>query len=385
VGCGCDQDIAKASVPKSTLCRIWHVLTHEPKTPFGDPCIVVPGHVIRKPDPCIYDQFLLMQLQQPVTWDNPDVRILLNGVEQPTYNLTVATDYDVEITVHNSSRDKPANNTSVDIRWVEFGAGGETRHPISTLTADVPIWPGTALVTTTWRTPDTPGHYCIEVELSHPDDGNPANNVGWNNTQVFAAQSPVERKVRIFNRYPGACPPIKEGGGPWVRPHRVFAGWALLGATGAPLLQDQISDNLPTVLAVLTLVGLGYVGMAALGLAAEWGFAWIKRRNREQRGVNPRRDRHDCHLVQVALDSYTYEDGSGKEFDPDGVYRPQPALWGATVEPSSFVFAPDEAFRDVALQVAAPDTPGQIAYFNLNVRQGGVPTGGVTIAITTGG
>jgi hypothetical protein len=44
----------------------------------------IPGRIISKPDPCIYSQFLLMQLDQPVTWDNPDVHIFLNGVEQDT-------------------------------------------------------------------------------------------------------------------------------------------------------------------------------------------------------------------------------------------------------------------------------------------------------------
>jgi hypothetical protein len=76
----------------------------------------------------------------------------------------------------------------------------------------VPIWPGTATVTLPWRTPATPGHYCIEVVLSHPNDGNPSNNRGWNNTQVKAAASRVDTPVRIFNRWPAGCPPPPEGG-----------------------------------------------------------------------------------------------------------------------------------------------------------------------------
>jgi hypothetical protein len=147
-----DRMTSKAGPAGCVLCRIWQILTRE-KTPEGDPCVVVPGHVIRKPDPCIYDQFLLMQLNQPVTWDNPDVRIFLSGVEQYTYNLTVGTEYDVTIEVHNSSRDDRADGTTVDVHWIEFGAGGQTRHPIATLSANVPVWPGTAIVTVKWRTP----------------------------------------------------------------------------------------------------------------------------------------------------------------------------------------------------------------------------------------
>lgn len=390
MGCGCQDGEHDRHRKRKCKCRwgilgrIWCVLTEE-KTPEGDSCVVVPGHVIRKPDPCIYSQFLLMQLEQPVTWDNPDVRIFRNGVEQDTYNLTAGTEYDVEIIVHNSSRDKPANGTAVDVRWIEFGAGGQVHHPISALVANVPLWPGTDVVATTWRTPDTPGHYCIEVELSHPEDGNPSNNRGWNNTQVHAANSPVEREIRVFNRYPDECPPVKEGGGPWVRPHRVFLGWAILGATAAPLLEHRVSDDVPYGVAILGLVAAGYVALAAVGLAAEWAFAWMKRRRREQHGRDLRTDRTDCHLVRLAVDSYEFEDGSGKEFDPASAFQGKGPTWPASLDPPSFVFQPGEAFRDVFLRVDAPDDPGVIGHFNVSVWQGGVPSGGVTVAITTGG
>lgn len=388
MGCGCagaERDgHARRRCRGGILCRIWCILTEE-KTPEGDSCVVFPGHVIRKPDPCIYSQFLLMQLEQPVSWDNPDIRIFRGGVEQDTYNLTAGTDYDLEITVHNSSRDKPANGTSVDVQWIEFGAGGQVRHPIAALAADVPIWPGTDVVATGWRTPDTPGHYCIEVELSHPDDGNPANNRGWNNTQVYAANSPFDREIRIFNRYPDECPPVKEGGGPWVRPHRVFAGWGLLGATAAPLLEHRVSNDAPLMLAILGLVAAGYVAASAVGLAAESSFAWMKRRRRRQRGENPRTDRVDCHLVQLALDSYEFEDDVGKEFDPETAFVGQGPTWPASLDPASFVFQPGEAFRDVQLHVDAPDAPGLVGHFNVSAFQGGVPSGGITITATTGG
>jgi hypothetical protein len=370
--------------PGCVLCRIWEILRRE-KTPEGDPCVVVPGHIIHKPDPCIYSQFLLMQLNQPVTWDNPDVRIFLNGVEQYTYDLTVGTEYDVEITVHNASRDKPADGTTVDVRWIEFGAGAQIRHPIVTLPTNVPVWPGTAIVTTKWRTPDIPGHYCIEVELTHPNDGNPANNRGWNNTQVHAAASPVARSIRVFNRYPEECPPVKEGGGPWLRPHRVFLGWGLLGMVASLLLHHTFLADTPPVLRGLALMAAGYVALSILGLAAESIFAWIKRRAIEQRGTNPRTDRVNCHLVEAAVDSYEFHDKVGKDFDPQDGFQGKPPVWPATVVPSSFVFVAGEAYRDIELRVDAPDEPGLRGIFNVSVTQGGVPSGGVTVAITTGG
>lgn len=385
--CGKTNDSTRPSGfwPGCILCRVWHILTHEPKTPEGDPCVVVPGHIIRKPDPCIYSQFLLMQLNQPVTWDNPDVRILLNGVEQNTYDLTVATEYDVEITVHNSSRDKPANGTTVDVRWIEFGAGAQIKQPIAVLPTNVPLWPGTAIVNTKWTTPDTPGHYCIEVELSHPNDGNPANNRGWNNTQVHAAGSPVNRSIRVFNRYPDGCPAVKEGGGPWLRPHRVFFGWGLLGAVAALLFHHFFLHDMRPVLRGLALMAAGYVIMSIVGLFAESIYAWMIRHRNEQRGTDPRKDRVSCNLVEIKVDSHEFDDKIGKDFDQKTAFQDKAPVWPAHVTPSSFVFTPGEAFRDVELHVDAPDDLGPPGVFNVSVWQGGVPSGGVTITITTGG
>jgi hypothetical protein len=384
--CGGTSNTALAATkwPGCILCRIWTILTRE-KTRDGDPCVVIPGHIAHKPDPCIYDQFLLMQLGQPVTWDNPDVRIFLGGVEQYTYNLTVSTEYDVEVTIHNASRDKAADGTVVDIHWIEFGAGGQIKTPIAVVSTNVPIWPGTAVITTKWKTPDVPGHYCIEVELTHVNDGNPANNRGWNNTQVHAANSPVTRDVRVFNRYPGECPTVREGGGPVLRPHRVFLGWGVLGAMAALLIGHEHLHNTPLITRTLAQMAVGYVVLAIVGLFLESIYAWIKRRANEQRGSNPRTDRTDCHLVNITVDSYEFGDKIGKDFDPNVAFKGKASIWGATISPSSFAFLPGEAYRDVKLQVDAPDDPGPSGHFNVSVWQGGVPSGGVTVEITRGG
>src|SRR5207237_8758135 len=124
-----------------TLCRICIILFNKRKT--GDPCVYFPEHVANRPDPCIYDQFMLMQLKLPVTWDNPDVAIFLGGVEQYTYDLKVDTTYDLAITVHNNSKEKQALGTQVEVRWLEFGAGGPGRHFITSAVAQVPVRPGT--------------------------------------------------------------------------------------------------------------------------------------------------------------------------------------------------------------------------------------------------
>jgi hypothetical protein len=188
-----------------TLCRIYAIIWNKRKT--GDRCTYLPARVINRPDPCIYSQFMLMQLHLPVPWANPDVNIFLGGVKQDTYHLLADTNYDVQITVHNSLYDQPANNTQVNAGFVEFGAGGPILHPITQLVTDVPVWPGVSVVHVSWRTPATPGHYCIDIRLYHPRDANPANNHGWNNTQVLAAHSPVQTSMRVFNRWV-AGPPI---------------------------------------------------------------------------------------------------------------------------------------------------------------------------------
>ncbi len=330
-------------------------------------------------------------MNQPVTWDNPDVAIFLDGAEQYTYGLTTGTTYTVAITVHNSSRDKTANGTSVEVRWIDFGAGGQTRHPIATLAADVPVWPATVTVTTPWRTPDVPGHYCIEVELFHPDDGNPSNNRGWNNTQVYAAHSPVTRPIRIFNRYPKGCPPIEEGGGPLLRPHRVFLGWGMLGALAGLFLGHFMPEGWPMLARAGTTAAISYLILALAGLLSESVFAWIKRsrsraagaekrsREEERRRLNP------CNLVEIDVDSYTFDDRVGKDFDPRAAFQGKGPVWPARVDPPRFLFLDGEAYRDVELLVDVPDGPGETGIFNVNVRQGGVPAGGVTITITREG
>lgn len=359
-------------------CRLWVILAGKRKG--GDPCVYVPERIINRPDPCLYSQFLLMQLGLPVTWDNPDVAIFLDGVEQYTYDLRVDTEYEVQVTVHNSSRDKAAPGTFVTLRWIEFGAGGQIRHPIATRMVDVPIWPGTATVSTAWRTPASPGHYCLEVELSHAQDGNPANNRGWNNTQVKAAASEVRTPVRIFNRWPDGCPPVREGGDA-VSWWRVLLGYALLGLAAAPAVGPLVRDDLSRPEQGLLLL-LGYVAGGLLGLGVEAIRAHVGRRRTEKQVG---RERLPCNLVEVDVDSYAFEDEKGKGAQPHQVFAGRPPTWPARVEPATFAFAPAEAHRDVMLIVDAPDGPGPPATFNVTARQGGAPAGGVTVTITRDG
>lgn len=355
-------------------CRIWVVLRGKRKG--GDPCVYVPARIISRPDPCLYSQFLLMQLGLPVTWDNPDVALQLGGVEQNTYALQVDTEYDIAVTIRNSSRDRAALGTQVAVRWIEFGAGGQVRNHIATLSADVPAWPAMATVTTKWRTPASPGHYCIEVELFHPEDGNPANNRGWNNTQVLATASTVRTPIRIFNRWPHGCPPIREGGDA-VSPWRVLLGYGLLGIGAGPVAAAALVPDLTHPQQLLTLAG-GYLAGAATGLVIEV----IRSRVGDRRSrIHSGRERLPCTLVTTSIDSYAFEDRTGKEADPVTMFAGHPPVWPARVEPDTFVFAPNEAYRDIELIVEAPDEPAPPGVFNVGVLQGGVAAGGVTVTV----
>ena len=355
------------------LCRLILVICG--KRRGGAPCVYVPERIINRPDPCIYSQFLLMQLQQPVTWDNPDVALFLGGIEQYTYDLTVDTEYDVAVTVHNASRDKPAIGTQVAIRWIEFGAGAQIRHPVATLVANVPVWPATTQVVTKWTTPATPGHYCIEVELAHPDDGNTTNNLGWNNTEVKAAASEVQVPVRIINQWIAGPPPPE----PAPRPRKwstLVLVWGLAGLALGLLAGYLWRDNLPW---------WRYPFWAVVGYLAGFFAGFAIRGRPIPQGDDPHRpQRVPWNLVEILFDSYVFVDQVGKNADPEVMFAPRPPAWPAHVEPQTFHFAPNETYRDVLLVVDAPGAPGPAEVFNVSALQGGAPIGGVTVTVTRG-
>ena len=170
------------------LDRICDVLV---RRKFPRNCVTLPFRLTRRPDPCIYSQFFLMDSGLAVTWDNPNVRILLNGVEQDTYNLQAGTQYQVRIGTLNASPYFDSVATHVEVNLLSFGIGAPTPSPITTYSVDIPAGttdPG-IVRQIDWTSPQDPGHYCIQVIVSHPDDINLSNNEGWNNTEVRAVSA----------------------------------------------------------------------------------------------------------------------------------------------------------------------------------------------------
>jgi hypothetical protein len=134
-----------------------------------------------------------------VTWDNPDIWIetpgangLPSGNIVPSHQLNANTDYFVIAQIWNGSVEAPAINLPVHFSYLSFGVGQQS-HVIGTTYVDLPV-KGVAgcpaLATQKWRTPAAGGHYCLQVRLEWADDAEPGNNLGQENVDVKALNSP---------------------------------------------------------------------------------------------------------------------------------------------------------------------------------------------------
>jgi hypothetical protein len=156
---------------------------------------------LKKPDPFIYDQYYLMSLGLPVTWDNPDIYIYQGNTLVDPHNLQANTLYTVVARVWNNSTDIPVADLGVAFSYLSFGAGTQS-NPIGTTTTDLnakglPGCPAFAYMN--WTTPAVLGHYCIQALLQPPDDSNWNNNLGQRNTDVTHVQSPAMFSFSVGN------------------------------------------------------------------------------------------------------------------------------------------------------------------------------------------
>jgi hypothetical protein len=156
---------------------------------------VVPPWAYRQPDPMIYSQQFLQAQGLAVTWDNPDITVELAsapGIRVDKHALLPDTDYLVVTRAWNTSTTASAPGLPIKVSYLEFGVG-TTRHEIGSSTTDLSVKGGSAcpaFATVLWRTPATPGHYCLQSELLWDDDAQPANNLGQTNTDVKPLNSP---------------------------------------------------------------------------------------------------------------------------------------------------------------------------------------------------
>jgi hypothetical protein len=180
---------------------VWRAVRRRGQVRREDCCLRLPPVVHKRADPLIYSQSYLLKQGLAVTWDNPDIDLFDNGVLVNPWELATDHDYQVRIRCWNGSYDAPAMGMPVHLVYLSFGIGTTTTY-IDTTTVDLGVKASSqcpAFGELTWRTPATPGHYCLQATLDWPDDANPDNNVGQKNTQVGVAHSPAEFTVDVHN------------------------------------------------------------------------------------------------------------------------------------------------------------------------------------------
>lgn len=177
-------------------------LTHGETNATNTGCGPIDHPSFHRPDPLIYSQKYLLELGLAVTWDNPDILLLRNGVVVPETNLLPNTEYEIDATIWNNSYDAPVAGMKVDFGFLSFGAG-TTLTPIGSTFINVGVKGGAnhpAHARAKWVTPPA-GHFCIQVAFEWSGDLNPRNNLGQNNIDVVAAQSPAIRVFSVRNTF----------------------------------------------------------------------------------------------------------------------------------------------------------------------------------------
>jgi hypothetical protein len=156
-------------------------------------CVPINHPNYKRPDPLIYDQYYMMSLGLAVSWQNPDIEILQGGVPvSSSYDLQPAMKYTVRARIWNASPDAVCGDMPVVFSYLSFGVG-TLSHAIGQIAVNLGAKGSAscpAYAEMEWTTPSTPGHYCLQVSFGWPDDLNPFNNLGQENTQVVQAASP---------------------------------------------------------------------------------------------------------------------------------------------------------------------------------------------------
>jgi hypothetical protein len=195
------RDLLKRFLEALKKICAYRKMPHPDREDLGKDCTIVDNPSFHRPDPCIYSQDYLLKLGLAVTWDNPDIVLRRNGVIVSEGDVLPDTDYEIEATVWNNSYESPAVGVSVEFSFLTFGVA-TVESAIGKTFVNLGVKGGVnhpALARMPWRTPAIPGHYCLKVTLGWVDDANPANNVGQNNLNVVAPQSPAEFTFRLRN------------------------------------------------------------------------------------------------------------------------------------------------------------------------------------------
>jgi hypothetical protein len=90
------------------------------------------------PDPLIYDQYYLMSLGLPISWENPDISIWLGGAPVAPSGLESDTTYEVVARIWNNSIDAPIAGLQVVFSYLSFGVGTQS-NPIGQTTVNLGV------------------------------------------------------------------------------------------------------------------------------------------------------------------------------------------------------------------------------------------------------
>jgi hypothetical protein len=290
-------------------------------------CARISPDVYKRADPLIYSQTYLMEQGLAVTWDNPDIQLFEGTVPVSSSQLQAGKTYDVVATIHNNSPDAPAVGLPVEFSFRSFGVGATTTA-IGTTKVDLPVkgapdHPVRAKIS--WTTPDAPGHYCLLVVLVWPDDANPKNNIGQENTNVGVAASPAEFAFAVRN-------------------------------------EDTIAKR-------VRMTADAYMLPAPLHCDRRGTKKDSERRHADRKRLDvfvPPLEREADWLLARA------------RHGPDGF--PIPQGWEVDIEPRAFALAPG-ADQAVSVRITPPDDFRGERPFNVNAMHGGDLLGGVTLTV----
>lgn len=290
-------------------------------------CAKISPDVYKRADPLIYSQTYLMEQGLAVTWDNPDIQLFDAGVPVSSSQLQAGKTYDVVATIYNNSTDAPAVGLQVDFSFRSFGVGATT-SAIDSVKVDLPVKgaPGhPTAAKASWTTPNVAGHYCLLATLIWPDDANPKNNFGQENTNVGVAASPAQFEFPVRNED--------------TIPKRVR-----MTADAYVLPQPMHCDRRPS------------------------------KRDSERRFAN--RKRVDVFVPPLEREAdwllARARHGPGEFPVPDG--------WQVDIEPREFTLAPG-AIQPVTVAITPPDSFRGERPFNINAMHGGDLLGGVTLTV----
>lgn len=175
--------------------------SHADNHSYSEKCDTIRHPSFHKPDPLIYSQSYLKSLGLAVTWNNPDIIFIKDGILVKENELLPDTEYEIHATIWNNSYEAPIAALPVSFSFLSFGASS-AENGIGTTSVNLgvkgsPSHPATAIVN--WRTPATPGHFCIKTKIIWDNDANQANNIGQNNVNVIESSSPAPFNFQLKN------------------------------------------------------------------------------------------------------------------------------------------------------------------------------------------